>query len=92
MFQENGDFTAADGLQRGVQYPFLVNEKVVIKVNIFGFTFSIFWQLIYPNSQRNQEQPISTGQQENTRKICWERSCDYISVSQWLVSYQGWIC
>lgn len=48
MFQENGDFTAADGLQRGVQYPFLVNEKVVIKVNIFGFTFSIFWQLIYP--------------------------------------------
>ncbi|KAG4973689.1 hypothetical protein JHK87_030510 [Glycine soja] len=30
---ENGDFTAADGLQRGVQYPFLVNEKVVIKGN-----------------------------------------------------------
>ncbi|KAL2329107.1 hypothetical protein Fmac_022534 [Flemingia macrophylla] len=29
--RENGDFTAADGLQRGVQYPFSVNEKVIIK-------------------------------------------------------------
>jgi len=42
MFQENGDFSAADGLQRGVQYPFSVNEKVIIKVNIFSVTFSIF--------------------------------------------------
>ncbi|MED6109812.1 hypothetical protein PIB30_037009 [Stylosanthes scabra] len=31
--RENGDFTAADGLQRGVQYPFSVNEKVIIKGN-----------------------------------------------------------
>lgn len=33
MNRENGDFTAADGLQRGVQYPFSVNEKVIIKGN-----------------------------------------------------------
>ncbi|KAH1141333.1 hypothetical protein GYH30_032528 [Glycine max] len=31
--RENGDFNATDGLQRGVQYPFSVNEKVVIKGN-----------------------------------------------------------
>ncbi|ESW03669.1 hypothetical protein PHAVU_011G032200 [Phaseolus vulgaris] len=31
--RENGDFSAADGLQRGVQYPFSVNEKVIIKGN-----------------------------------------------------------
>ncbi|GAU49467.1 hypothetical protein TSUD_91390 [Trifolium subterraneum] len=31
--RENGDFTSADGLQRGVQYPFSVNEKVIIKGN-----------------------------------------------------------
>ncbi|TKY67706.1 U-box domain-containing protein 62 [Spatholobus suberectus] len=31
--RENGDFHAADGLQRGVQYPFSVNEKVIIKGN-----------------------------------------------------------
>ncbi|KAJ6768305.1 U-BOX DOMAIN-CONTAINING PROTEIN 62-RELATED [Salix koriyanagi] len=30
---ENGDIAAADGLHRGVQYPFAVNEKVVIKGN-----------------------------------------------------------
>jgi len=30
--QENGDIAADDGLHRGVQYPFAVNEKVVIKV------------------------------------------------------------
>ncbi|CAK8576792.1 unnamed protein product [Lathyrus sativus] len=33
MNRENGDFTSADGLQRGVQYPFSVNEKVIIKGN-----------------------------------------------------------
>ncbi|XP_019454251.1 PREDICTED: uncharacterized protein LOC109355513 [Lupinus angustifolius] len=31
--RENGDFTATDGLQRGVQYPFSINEKVIIKGN-----------------------------------------------------------
>lgn len=31
--RENGDFTSPDGLQRGVQYPFSVNEKVIIKGN-----------------------------------------------------------
>ncbi|PNX92489.1 hypothetical protein L195_g014100 [Trifolium pratense] len=31
--RENGDFTSVDGLQRGVQYPFSVNEKVIIKGN-----------------------------------------------------------
>ncbi|KAK7264152.1 hypothetical protein RJT34_31756 [Clitoria ternatea] len=31
--REDGDFTAADAFQRGVQYPFSVNEKVVIKGN-----------------------------------------------------------
>ncbi|KAL4638217.1 hypothetical protein ACB092_03G132400 [Castanea dentata] len=31
--RENGDVTADDGLHRGVQYPFSVNEKVVIKGN-----------------------------------------------------------
>ncbi|CAJ1933785.1 unnamed protein product [Sphenostylis stenocarpa] len=31
--RENGDYTAVDGLQRGVQYPFSVNEKVIIKGN-----------------------------------------------------------
>nr|TKR97798.1 hypothetical protein D5086_0000209450 [Populus alba] len=30
---ENGDIAADDGLHRGVQYPFAVNEKVVIKGN-----------------------------------------------------------
>ncbi|KAK7341350.1 hypothetical protein VNO80_24277 [Phaseolus coccineus] len=30
--RENGDYSAADG-QRGVQYPFSVNEKVIIKGN-----------------------------------------------------------
>lgn len=42
MFQENGDFTSTDGLQRGVQYPFSVNEKVIIKVNTVFFTFTFF--------------------------------------------------
>lgn len=45
MFQENGDFIAVDGLQRGVQYPFSVNEKVIIKVKNVQFYFSIFWPL-----------------------------------------------
>ncbi|KAF9674465.1 hypothetical protein SADUNF_Sadunf10G0130000 [Salix dunnii] len=31
--RENGGIAAADGLQRGVQYPFSVNEKVMIKGN-----------------------------------------------------------
>lgn len=31
--RENGEFAAADGLQRRVQYPFSVNEKVIIKGN-----------------------------------------------------------
>ncbi|KAI4357015.1 hypothetical protein L6164_000994 [Bauhinia variegata] len=31
--RENGDVTVEDGLHRGVQYPFSVNEKVVIKGN-----------------------------------------------------------
>ncbi|XP_014494593.1 uncharacterized protein LOC106756613 [Vigna radiata var. radiata] len=31
--RENGDYSAPDGLQRGVQYPFSVNEKVIIKGN-----------------------------------------------------------
>ncbi|KAF7809366.1 U-box domain-containing protein 62 [Senna tora] len=31
--RENGDATADDGLHRGVQYPFSVNEKVIIKGN-----------------------------------------------------------
>ena len=42
MFQENGDFTSPDGLQRGVQYPFSVNEKVIIKVSTVCFTFNFF--------------------------------------------------
>lgn len=33
LSRENGDFAAGDGLHRGVQYPFSVNEKVVIKGN-----------------------------------------------------------
>jgi hypothetical protein len=40
MFQENGDFTSPDGLQRGVQYPFSVNEKVIIKVSMVCFTIN----------------------------------------------------
>ena len=39
--QENGDIAADDGLHRGVQYPFAVNEKVVIKVR-----FSILFPCI----------------------------------------------
>ncbi|KAB1206035.1 U-box domain-containing protein 63 [Morella rubra] len=31
--RENGDVTAHEGFNRGVQYPFSVNEKVVIKGN-----------------------------------------------------------
>ncbi|KAJ9549215.1 hypothetical protein OSB04_021758 [Centaurea solstitialis] len=31
--RENGDLSAENGLHRGVQYPFTVNEKVVIKGN-----------------------------------------------------------
>nr|CAN71589.1 hypothetical protein VITISV_017691 [Vitis vinifera] len=31
--RENGDITADDGMHRGVQYPFSVNEKVIIKGN-----------------------------------------------------------
>uniref|UniRef100_A0A6M2EDM9 U-box domain-containing protein n=1 Tax=Populus davidiana TaxID=266767 RepID=A0A6M2EDM9_9ROSI len=38
---ENGDIAADDGLHRGVQYPFAVNEKVVIKVR-----FSILFPCI----------------------------------------------
>lgn len=34
--QENGD-VGDDGLHRGVQYPFSVNEKVVIQVMFFSF-------------------------------------------------------
>lgn len=33
--KENGDVAVDDGLHRGVQYPFSVNEKVLIKVIIF---------------------------------------------------------
>lgn len=33
LFQENGDITPENGSHRGVQYPFSVNEKVVIKVH-----------------------------------------------------------
>ncbi|KAK9275402.1 hypothetical protein L1049_022857 [Liquidambar formosana] len=33
LARENGDITGDDGLHRGVQYPFSVNEKVVIKGN-----------------------------------------------------------
>ena len=33
--QENGDISADDGMHRGVQYPFSVNEKVIIKVSSF---------------------------------------------------------
>ncbi|XWS63989.1 hypothetical protein CRYUN_Cryun06bG0148600 [Craigia yunnanensis] len=33
MLDENGDVGADDGLHRGVQYPFSVNEKVLIKGN-----------------------------------------------------------
>lgn len=32
--KENGDVAVDDGLHRGVQYPFSVNEKVLIKVRI----------------------------------------------------------
>ena len=32
--QENGD-VGDDGINRGVQYPFSVNEKVMIKVSYF---------------------------------------------------------
>jgi len=42
MFQENGDYSAPDGLQRGVQYPFSVNEKVIIKVKVFSAIFLVF--------------------------------------------------
>jgi len=45
MFQENGDFTS-DGVQRGVQYPFSVNEKVIIKVSMVCFTFNFFRLLL----------------------------------------------
>lgn len=38
--QENGDIVTDDGSQRGVQYPFSVNEKVIIKVNTPFF----FWK------------------------------------------------
>ncbi|KAJ0037470.1 hypothetical protein Pint_22596 [Pistacia integerrima] len=31
--KENGDIATEDGLHRGVQYPFSVNEKVLIKGN-----------------------------------------------------------
>lgn len=31
--RENGDISADDGMHRGVQYPFSVNEKVIIKGN-----------------------------------------------------------
>ena len=50
MFQENGDFNAADGLHRGVQYPFSVNEKVIIKVKMFSFMFLIFGHLCIKRS------------------------------------------
>ncbi|XP_057962530.1 uncharacterized protein LOC131154055 isoform X1 [Malania oleifera] len=33
MNRENGDIATDDGLHRGVQYPFSVNEKVIIKGN-----------------------------------------------------------
>ena len=37
--QENGDIAADGGLQRGVQYPFSVNERVVIKVSHLQIAF-----------------------------------------------------
>lgn len=33
QLQDNGDITPENGSHRGVQYPFSVNEKVIIKVN-----------------------------------------------------------
>lgn len=35
ILQENGDLTPENGSDRALQYPFSVNEKVVIKVNYF---------------------------------------------------------
>lgn len=36
IFQENGDGDIENGMQRGVQYPFSVNEKVFIKVSVLS--------------------------------------------------------
>lgn len=41
IVQENGDVTGDDGPVRGVQYPFSVNEKVIIKVR-FLFIYSFY--------------------------------------------------
>lgn len=69
MFQENGDYSAPDGLQRGVQYPFSVNEKVIIKVKVFSVIISIFWQLIYSRVSRIMNNQFLQGNRRTPEKF-----------------------
>lgn len=60
MFQENGDGDIENGLHRGVQYPFSVNEKVFIKVSVLlnefianiWFPFKCPWLKIYSHDMK----------------------------------------
>ena len=84
MLQENGAVGAEDGPIRVLQYPFAVNEKVVIKVS-YIFLLSV---ISHFHVHGNLEHVIlyNTGKHENAREIRGEGSNYHITVSQWLVS------
>lgn len=76
--------------QRGVQYPFSVDEKVVIKVFMSDQSKQISkWLFVAVLCKVLYEAVMScAGKQENPREICWERSSNHIPMPQWLVSCQ----
>lgn len=42
FFQENGELPSENGPHKGVQYPFSVNEKVLIRVRSLCLCFKFF--------------------------------------------------
>lgn len=86
--QENGD-VGDDAINRGVQYPFSVNEKVIIKVSSFH---SLSILSVGPYFRLDQIGVIKgmlyyAGEPKDSRKICWQGSSHHIPVSKWLVSW-----
>lgn len=78
---------------KGVQYPFAVNEKVLIKVNFFVTSLSSSSCYSYCSMmdlQRNSADGSKyTGKQEDPWQVCWKGSSDHIPTLEWLVSLQG---
>lgn len=72
-----------------MQYPFSVNEKVVIKVSLmqlFCFYQSVGHDRFQLLDINLKEILNCAGEQANARQICWEGSDHHVPVSKWLVS------